>query len=485
MASKRTTRAANVAQKQTKKLTDYFSRKSTDPTTSTRSTSPMSSLSSSPAPVSDRGSAKNEVLTVPAALFTTRKSSRLSALKGSDITISPASSTRTSASSKSFGRGSTTSVSSISVRSSSRKPELTPSNEPRVTRYRTRQTDSNGASSSKRPLSKPRPASLQVAPAKPATKRKKPSGYDSDAEEPEGVVYVPRITFPGPPVMKENLRPAQNDRPSLSPASKKLKTGPTCSVVFAPSSWSEEHELIRPPPVKRLPEVRENVQRWRASSTSFPLPPPPDVEMEDVSAQGGHDDEPMDDDFVPSSQSQPYLESISCTLPTPSPELPVEFITAVMSPAPSSLTPLESTPAHQSPVTSPPPSSPPRKSSVGYRPLSPPPSDLPEEPMADASDDDADFIERLKAEVAAQYALPPDSDGMSLPDMSDDSSSEEELHWSPGTRKASTCAYYYFHPFRILTIALALRLGQPWPLPLCSPIAVGPCANTRHLRGNP
>ena len=261
--------------------------------------------------------------------------------------------------------------------------------------------------------------------------------------------------------MKENLRPAQDDRPSLSPASKKLKLGPTCSVVYAPSSLSEEHELTLPPSVKRLPEVKENVQRWRASSISFPLPPPPDVEMEDLSAQGDVDDETMDNDFVPSSQSQPYLESTSYTLPTPSPELPVEVLTAIMSPAPSSLTPLGSTPAHQSPVASPPPSSPPRKSSVSYRPLSPPPSDLPEEPMVDASEDDADFIERLKAEVAAQYSLPPDSDGMSLPDISDDSSSEEEFHWSPGARKASTCVSVFSISSRKLTIGSVLRPGQP------------------------
>jgi len=247
--------------------------------------------------------------------------------------------------------------------------------------------------------------------------------------------------------MKENLRPVQNDRPSLSPASKKLKLGPACSIVYAPSSLSEEHELTLPPSVRRLPEIKENVQRWRTSSISFPLPPPPDVEMEDVSAQGDVGDESMDDDFVPSSQSQPYLESISCVLPTPSPELPVGALTATISPAPSSLTPLGSTPAHQSPVASPPPSSPPRRSSVSYRPLSPPPSDLPEDPMADASEDDADFIERLKAEVAAQYSLPPDSDGMSLPDMSDDSSSEEELHWSLGARKTSTCAFTFLYFF--------------------------------------
>ena len=60
---------------------------------------------------------------------------------------------------------------------------------------------------------------------------------------------------------------------------------------------------------------------------------------------------------------------------------------------------------------------------------------------------DADYIERLKAEVAAEFAPPPDSDGMSLPDVSDDSSSDEELHWSPGTRKTSTCAFTSFHFF--------------------------------------
>ena len=302
---------------------------------------------------------------------------------------------------------------------------------------------SNGAPSSGRlltPSTKTRSVSLQVSPAKPATKRKKPSGYDSDTEEPEGVVYVPRVTFSSPSVTKENLPPVQNDRPSLSPASKRLKIDPTCPILYAPSSISEEHELTLPPSVRRLPEVRENVQRWRASSISFPLPPPPDVEMEDISAQDDFDDVPMDDAFVPSSQSQPYLESVSRILPTPSPELQVEALATVMSPALSSLTPLESTPARRSPVTLPSPSSPPRKSSASYRPLSPPPSDLPEEPMADSEDDD-DFIAQLKAEVAAELALPADSKGMTFSDsdVSDDSSSEEELHWSPGAGKASTC----------------------------------------------
>ena len=64
-----------------------------------------------------------------------------------------------------------------------------------------RQTDSNGALS-KRPLVKLRSVSLQVAPAKPTTKRKKSFSHDSDLKEPEGVVYVPQITFPGPPVME-------------------------------------------------------------------------------------------------------------------------------------------------------------------------------------------------------------------------------------------------------------------------------------------
>lgn len=240
--------------------------------------------------------------------------------------------------------------------------------------------------------------------------------------------------------MKENLPPVQDDRPSLSPASKRLKLGPTCSAVYAPSSLSEEHELTLPPSVKRLPEVRENVRRWRATSISFPPPPLPDVEMEDVSVQGDIDDEPMEDDPIPSSQSQPYLESISRILPTPSPELPAETLSKFVSLTSSSLTPLETTPAHQSPTTPPPPSSPPRKSSVSYRPLSPPPSDFPEEPMADVVEDHDDFIARMKAEVAAEVALNlPDSDGLSVPgDLSDDSSSEEELRWSPAPTKAST-----------------------------------------------
>lgn len=247
--------------------------------------------------------------------------------------------------------------------------------------------------------------------------------------------------------MKENLPPVQDNRPSLSPPTKKLKLGPTCSAVYVPSSLSEEHELTLPPSVKFLPEVRESVQRWRASSLSFTLPPPPDVEMEDVSVQGDVDDELMDDDFVPSSQSQPYLDSVSCTLPTPSPKLPVETLSVVMSSEPSSLTPLGTTPAHQSPVT--PPSSPPRKSSVSYRPLSPPPSDFLEEPMSDAIEDDDDVIARLKAEVAAELALEqPDSDRLSMADtVNDDSSSEEELHWSPGPMKASTCVYFFFVSF--------------------------------------
>ena len=60
--------------------------------------------------------------------------------------------------------------------------------------------------------------------------------------------------------------------------------------------------------------------------------------------------------------------------------------------------------------------------------------------MVDAIEDDDDVIARLKAEVAEELALDqPDSDGLSLPDISDDSSSEEELHLSPVTRKASTC----------------------------------------------
>ena len=60
--------------------------------------------------------------------------------------------------------------------------------------------------------------------------------------------------------------------------------------------------------------------------------------------------------------------------------------------------------------------------------------------MVDAIEDDDDVIARLKAEVAEELALDqPDSDGLSLPDISDDSSSEEELRLSPVTRKASTC----------------------------------------------
>jgi len=324
-----------------------------------------------------------------------------------------------------------------------------PANEPRVTRYRTRQMDSDGASSSKRPpapSTRPRPVSLQISLARPATKRKKPSSHDSDVEESDDVVYVPRVTLPNPSMMKENLPPVQDDRPPLSPASKRLKLGPACSVVYAPSSLSEEHELTLPPFAKHLPEVRENVQRWRASSISFPLPPPPDVEMEDVSAQGDVDDELMEDDFVPSSQSQPYLESVPCTLPTPSPELPVETLAAVTS-APSSLTHSGTTPVDQSPIPSPPPSSPPRKSSVSYRPLSPPPSDFPEEPAADAIKDDEDVIARLKAEVAEELALGPDSDGIYQSEISDESSSEEEFRWSPGPSKLSTYVFTLFQSF--------------------------------------
>ena len=70
--------------------------------------------------------------------------------------------------------------------------------------------------------------------------------------------------------------------------------------------------------------------------------------------------------------------------------------------------------------------------------------------MADAVEDDDDIIARLKAEVAAELALDqPDSDRFSMGDtVSDDSSSEEELHWSPGPRKASTCVYL---PFPLLS----------------------------------
>jgi len=63
--------------------------------------------------------------------------------------------------------------------------------------------------------------------------------------------------------------------------------------------------------------------------------------------------------------------------------------------------------------------------------------------MIDAIEDDDDIIARLKAEVAAELALDqPDSDRFSVGDtLSDDSSGEEELRWSPGPRKASTCVY--------------------------------------------
>ena len=63
--------------------------------------------------------------------------------------------------------------------------------------------------------------------------------------------------------------------------------------------------------------------------------------------------------------------------------------------------------------------------------------------MADAIEDDDDIIARLKAEVAAELALDqPDSDRFSVGDtVSDDSSGEEELRWSPGPMKASTCVY--------------------------------------------
>lgn len=248
--------------------------------------------------------------------------------------------------------------------------------------------------------------------------------------------------------MKENLPPTQDDRPLLSPALKKLRVDLTCSAVYAPSSLSEEHELTLPPSVKQLPEVRENVQRWRSTSISFPPPPPPEVEMEDVSFQGDVDDEPMEDDFIPSSQSQPYLESHSHILPTPSPELPVETFSRVVSLASSPLTSLGTTPAHQSPLTPPPPSSPPCRLNTNYRPLSPPPSDFPEEAMVDTveEDDDDVVIARLKAEVAAELALDlPDSDGPSMPgDLSDDSSSEEELRWSPTFTKTSTWVQTFY-----------------------------------------
>lgn len=60
--------------------------------------------------------------------------------------------------------------------------------------------------------------------------------------------------------------------------------------------------------------------------------------------------------------------------------------------------------------------------------------------MADAIDDDDDFIARLKAEVKKELAAElPDSDGVSVPaDLSDDSSSEDDLCWSPAPTKAST-----------------------------------------------
>jgi len=274
--------------------------------------------------------------------------------------------TWTSASSKSFSKGSTTSISLISVCSLSRKPEHTPSNEPRVTRYRTRQTDSNSISLSKPPLANFRSASLQVAPAKPTMKQKKPPSHDSDVEEPEGVVYVPQTNFTGPPVMKENLRP---DRSSLSPASKKLKLDPQFSIVYALSSLSEEHELTLPPSVE-------------AAS----------------GGQGKHSTMACLQHIVPSPENPS-----SCTLPTPNPGLPAEALNAIMSPAPSSLTPLGSTPAHQSPVPSPPPSSPPHKLSVSYCPLSLPPSDLPEEPMADASVPPVPMIRNSSPIVSAHY----------------------------------------------------------------------------------
>ena len=442
MPTQRVNKSGATNSRRPTKLTDYFLRKTADAAASTRSPSPLSSLSSSPAPGPDRGPGKKDVLAAPAPLSTTRKSSRLSSLKSGDIAISSRPATRSSAFAKPVGKSSTASVSSIPVGTSNLKPNSKPQNEPRATRYRTRQADSNGASSSKRqlpPLTKPRSVSLQVSPAKPPAKRKKPSSCDSDIEGSDDVVHVPRVTLPTPSVMKENFPPAEDDRPSLSPASKKLKLGPARSVLFAPSSLSEEHELTLPPSVKRLPEVEESVRRWRASSISFPVPPPSEIEMEDASAQGDIDDEPMEDAFVLSNRSQPYLESNSRILPTPSPELPTEALSKLMSSAPSSLTPLGTTPVHQSPAT-PPPSSPLRKSSLSYRPLSPPPSDIPEEPMADAIDDDDDFIARLKAEVKKELAAElPDSDGVSVPaDLSDDSSSEDDLCWSPAPTKAST-----------------------------------------------
>jgi hypothetical protein len=448
MPPQRVNKAGAKNSRQPKKLTDYFLRKTADAATSTRSSSPLSSLSSSPAPVSDRVSSKKDVLAAPATTSTIRKSSRLSVLKSGDTAIYSVPSVHTSATNKSVG---TTSVSSISVGAPSLKPGSKPQNGPRGTRYRTRQANSNDASSSKRqppPSTKSRHISLQVSPSKPSAKRKKPSSCNSDVEESDDVANVPRVALSNPSVMKENFPPAHGDRLSLSPASKKLKVGPTCSVLVAPSSLSEEHELTPPSSAKRLPEVEESVRRWRASSISFPVLSPPDIEMKDVYAQDDIDDKPMEEDFVPSSQSQPNLESNYRILPTPSPELPTENLSKFVSPASSSLTPLETTPARQSPATPPPPSSPLRKSSVSYRPLSPPPSDFPEEPMTDTIEDDDGFIARLKAQVNAQVAtdlalpLPtPDSDGISVPeDLSDDSSSEEELRWSSAATKASTCA---------------------------------------------
>lgn len=283
--------------------------------------------------------------------------------------------------------------------------------------------------------------------------------------------------------MKENLPPTQDDRTSMPPALKKLKLAPACSLVYVPSSLSEEHELTLPPSVKRLPEVKENVRRWRASSISFPPLPPPDAEMDGVSVQGDVDDELMEDDFVPSSQSQPCLESVSCILPTPSPELPAETLSKMVSSVSSPLTSLETTPAHQSLLTPPPPSSQ-HKSSASYRPLSPPPSDLPEECMPDVVENDDDVIARLKAEVAAELALGlQDSDGLSVPgDLSDDSSSEEELRWSPAPTKASTCVQSPSpSPPQLIIYPDPLR-GRP-PLP-CSRTVAGLCANTGYLPGN-
>ena len=446
MPSQSVSRARGTNSRRPKKLTDYFLRKTTDATTLTRSSSPLSSLSSSPAPVTDRGSFRKDEPAVPNTLSTTRKSSRLSTMKNGDFDISLGPSDGTSASTKSVSKSSTASLPSVSAGASSLKHHCKPLNEPRTTRYRTRQTGSDGASSSRRqqaPSTKPRSISLQVSPAKPSTKRKKPPSCDSGAEESDDGIYIPLVTLSSPSVMKENLPPTQDDRPLISPALKKLRIDRTCSVVYAPSSLSEEHELTLPPSVKQLPEVRENVQRWRSSSISFPPPPSPDVEMEDASVQGYVNDESMEDDFVPSSQSQPCLESISRLLPTPSPELPVETLSKTLLLTSSPLTSLGTTPAHRSPLT---PSLPPCRSNVHYRPLSPPPSDFPEETMPDTVEDDDDVIARLKAEVAAELVLdPPDSDGPSVPgDLSDDSSSEDELGWSPALTKASTFVRIFY-----------------------------------------